>query len=240
MQPKSATQHPSTKQKTRLNEIMACAAQLPFSRSPEAAGGFDFISTNNPSHSLSLESLRLASASTYFSSRTFAEFSMASPASLTVPLAVALSPPVLNFSQPAIPIHVAIHNVAATPVTLVNWNTPLDPRAAVLGVFEVSDTNNNPVPLDSIKISRRLPPSTDELVEIPAGQAVETVVHLPSVGLVGGREYTVQAKGIWHAVWSRARDEVSGSQLERFENATRAEFISNEITVDSSTSTCNE
>ncbi|KAA8649564.1 hypothetical protein EYZ11_011406 [Aspergillus tanneri] len=155
---------------------------------------------------------------------------MATSASLTTPLAVALSPPVQAFSQRAIPINVSIHNGAAVPVTIINWNTPLDPRAAVLGVFEVRDTTtNDAVPLDTIKISRPLPPSSDELVEIPAGQSVETVVNLPSGRLVSGKEYTVQAKGIWHAVWQMARNEVSEAKLEHFEDARRGEFVSNQI-----------
>ncbi|KAB8075084.1 hypothetical protein BDV29DRAFT_190435 [Aspergillus leporis] len=155
---------------------------------------------------------------------------MATSVSLTTPLAVALSPPVLAFSQPAIPINVSIHNAAATPVTIVNWDTPLDPNAAVLGVFEVRDTTTNDVvPLGTIKISRLLPPSSDEIVEIPAGQSVETVVNLRSGGLVGGKEYTVQAKGIWHAVWPKARNEVSQAKLEHLEDAARGEFMSNKI-----------
>ncbi|KAH8432091.1 uncharacterized protein LDX57_009737 [Aspergillus melleus] len=154
-------------------------------------------------------------------------------ASSTPPtLDVVLSPLVLPFSQPTIPIQVAIHNAASTPVTIVNWNTPLDPRAGVLGVFQVRDTTTDDiVPMDELKISRQLPPSADDLVEIPAGRSVEAVVRLPSGTLVAGHEYAIRAKGIWHAVWETPREEVQGLRLEKFENAKRGDFLSNEVSV---------
>lgn len=157
---------------------------------------------------------------------------MASSTPATASLEVVLSPLVLPFSQPTIPIQVAIHNAAATPVTIVNWNTPLDPAAGVLGVFKVHDTTTDDlVPLDELKISRQLPPSADDLVEIPAGRSVETVVNLPSGALVAGHEYVIQAKGIWHAVWETPREEVQGVRLQQFEDAKRGEFASNEVSV---------
>ncbi|KAK1145148.1 hypothetical protein N8T08_004581 [Aspergillus melleus] len=147
-------------------------------------------------------------------------------------LDVVLSPLVLPFSQPTIPVQVAIHNAALTPVTIVNWNTPLDPRAGVLGVFQVRDTTTDDiVPMDELKISRQLPPSADDLVEIPAGRSVEAVVRLPSGPLVAGHEYAIRAKGIWHAVWETPREEVRRLRLEQFENAKRGDFLSNEVWV---------
>lgn len=158
----------------------------------------------------------------------------AAMAAVSAPLSldVVLSPLVLPFSQPTIPIQVAIHNPSSTPVTVVHWNTPLDPHAGVLGVFQVRDaTTDDVVPVDELKISRQLPPSADDLVEIPAGRSVEAVVNLPSGALVAGHEYMIQAKGIWHAVWETPREEVQGVRLEQFEDAKRGEFVSNEVSV---------
>ncbi|KAF7174208.1 hypothetical protein CNMCM5623_006693 [Aspergillus felis] len=131
-------------------------------------------------------------------------------------LQVTLSPVPPSPAQPiSLPIKVAIHNPTNTPVTFLNWGTPFDPRANLLGVFQINDTsNNNPITLDTIKINRQLPPSRDDLVEIPAESAKEQTVTIPWVPLEEGHEYAVQAKGIWHGIWACTRDEVTDSQLE--------------------------
>ncbi|RHZ43082.1 L-threonylcarbamoyladenylate synthase [Aspergillus thermomutatus] len=142
-------------------------------------------------------------------------------------LQVTLSPVPPSPAQPiSLPINIAIHNPANTPVTFLNWGTPFDPRATLLGVFQINDTStNDPVPLDTIKFTRQLPPSRDDLVEIPAESSTERTVTIPRVPLEQGHEYAVQAKGIWHGIWECTRDEVTDAQLERLGEA-RGEFES--------------
>ncbi|KAF7591472.1 hypothetical protein BBP40_001518 [Aspergillus hancockii] len=149
--------------------------------------------------------------------------------SASTTLQVTITPPVISaFSDPTVPIQVSVHNPADTPVTVLNWGTPLDPSANVLSIFEIQDiTENQPVILETIKISRRTPPSADDLVEIPAGSSVDKEVKIPLVPLTIGHDYSIQVKGIWHSVWESPREAVTAANLEQFGEARRGEFSSN-------------
>ncbi|KAE8367557.1 hypothetical protein BDV27DRAFT_123694 [Aspergillus caelatus] len=152
--------------------------------------------------------------------------------STSLSLQVTITPPVIPaFSEPpTVPIQVSVHNPSDTPITVLNWGTPLDPSANVLSIFDLRDTTENqPVTLPTIKISRRMPPSVDDLVEIPAGSSVEKEVTLPHVPLTMGHEYSVQAKGNWHSVWESPRDDVTAEKLEHLGAAERGEFTSNVV-----------
>jgi hypothetical protein len=141
-------------------------------------------------------------------------------------LQVILSPVPPSATQPiSLPINIAIHNPATTPVTFLNWGTPFDPKANILGVFQINDTTtDHPITLDTIKFSRQLPPSRDDLVEIPAESSMERTITIPHVPLEEGHEYAVQAKGIWHGIWQCPRDQVTDSQLQQLDK--RGEFES--------------
>lgn len=143
-----------------------------------------------------------------------------------------IAPPVLPaLSQPStiVPVHVSVHNPGThAPVTLLNWGTPLDPRANLLGIFHIRDVSQDTlVPLDTIKVSRALPPSADDLVEIPPGGSVDVVVTLSHVPLVEGHEYSIQAQGTYHAVWEGSRNQVPTTELEKLSGGKRGEFSSN-------------
>ena len=152
--------------------------------------------------------------------------------STSLSLQVTITPPVIPaFSEPpTVPIQVSVHNPSDTAITVLNWGTPLDPSANVLGVFELHDTTENqPVTLPTIKLSRRMPPSVDDLVEIPAGSSVEKEVTLPHVPLTMGHEYSIQAKGNWHSVWESTREYVTTEKLEHLGDAQRGEFLSDVV-----------
>ncbi|KAJ5097850.1 hypothetical protein N7532_004851 [Penicillium argentinense] len=128
----------------------------------------------------------------------------------------------------AVPITISVHNPADAPMTLLRWNSPLDLSAGLLGVFEVCDTGTGQaVPVDTIKISRKLPASLEDLVEIPAGQTVNQTVNLPEIQLEEGHEYSIRAQGIWHAVWDMPLADVTASQLNDLTGSTRGQFQSN-------------
>lgn len=131
-----------------------------------------------------------------------------------------------------VPITISVRNPAQAPVTLLTWNTPLDSRAGVLGVFEVCDTGNGQaIAIDTIKVSRKLPATSEDLVEIPGGQTVSRTVNIPAFPLEEGHEYTIRAQGIWHAIWEMPLTDVTISQLAELTGATRREFQSNLATV---------
>jgi hypothetical protein len=113
-------------------------------------------------------------------------------------------------------------------VTFLKWGTPFDAHAAVSGVFEVCDTVDGTVlPLDVLKMSRKLPPSTDDLMEIAAGQSLDNIIELPGLHLEEGHDYSIVTKGIWHALWKEPLVNVTASQLSDFSGANRGEFRSN-------------
>lgn len=130
-------------------------------------------------------------------------------------------------------VKVSVHNLAEIPLTLLRWGTPLEPAAGVLGVFEVRSLDSNDgndegpiLHMDTIKVSRKLPPTVDELVEVPAGGAVEAVATLPPLQLPAGREYAVVARGRWQAVWEGRIGDVTPEKLEGFTDAKAGEFVS--------------
>lgn len=131
-------------------------------------------------------------------------------------------------SSSTVPIKVSVHNTGSDPVTFLKWGTPFDGHAAVSGIFEVCDTADGTVlPLDILKMSRKLPASADDLIEIAGGQQLDNIVELPGLDLQEGRGYSIVAKGIWHALWKGPLVDVTASQLKDFSGADRGEFRSN-------------
>lgn len=132
----------------------------------------------------------------------------------------------------ALPIKISVHNAADSPVTILRWGTPLDPQAGVLGVFEICDTmDQRKLPVPTIMVSRKLPASEYDLVEIQARHTIDVTVNLPILGLKKGHEYCVRAQGTWHAVWPTELSNVTTSQLRDNEGAHRGDFLSNESSV---------
>ncbi|KGO41977.1 hypothetical protein PEXP_054040 [Penicillium expansum] len=132
----------------------------------------------------------------------------------------------------ALPIKVSVHNAADSTVTILRWGTPLDPQAGVLGIFEICDTTDKrKLPVPTIMVSRKLPASEDDLVEIQARHTIDVTVNLPIQSLDKGHEYSVRAQGTWHAVWPTELSNVTTSQLRDNEGAYRGDFISNESSV---------
>ncbi|EEH39929.1 hypothetical protein PAAG_02118 [Paracoccidioides lutzii Pb01] len=130
-----------------------------------------------------------------------------------------------------IQLSVAIrNNIPNQAITLLKWNTPLDPQANVLGIFEVREAESGKLVTSLIvKISRKLPPTQDDLVEIPANGVKETQVTLKPMSLDHGAQYKVSAKGRWQAVWAGGVDDVTADQLAEFSCASLGDFESNTV-----------
>ncbi|KAF7717779.1 Uncharacterized protein PECH_007376 [Penicillium ucsense] len=135
-------------------------------------------------------------------------------------------------SASTLPVKVSVHNTGNDPVTFLRWGTPFDPRAAVSGVFEVRDTTDGRVlPLDDLKMARKMPPSHEDLMEIPGGESLDKVVEIPGLDLQEGHDYSIVSKGIWHALWTTPMVSVTEDHLADLSSATRGEFRSNEAHV---------
>ncbi|KAL1649151.1 hypothetical protein SLS58_001725 [Diplodia intermedia] len=117
----------------------------------------------------------------------------------------------------------------STPLTLLNWESPLDPLALQLGLITIypadndSKDDNEPLPLATIQVSRKLPPGRDQLVSLAPGEsrARDVVLREPVVPLGkvremdGKKRVKVVCGGRWKAVWGAAGDGVGDAALER-------------------------
>ncbi|KAL8740008.1 MAG: hypothetical protein Q9190_007244 [Brigantiaea leucoxantha] len=124
-----------------------------------------------------------------------------------------------------ITLHVVLQNRASHPITVLTWDSPLDPRAGVLGIFQARDAQYDTVVRgDVIKFARQLPPNRDSFVEVGSHQQTETWVKLPVMQLKSGRGYLVEARGKWKAVWNRKLDEIEKSSLDSMTGASTGSF----------------
>ncbi|KAK7753788.1 hypothetical protein SLS62_004153 [Diatrype stigma] len=132
------------------------------------------------------------------------------------------SPPRITFG---------VTNNSTQPLTVLIWDTPLDPLALQLGhvVVSVSVSSSSsgaaaagrrpqlelePLDIPTIKIRRKMPPGADALVAIAAGATAENEVvlrealvppeKLPRPG-DAGKVAAVACAGSWAAVWPAAR-----------------------------------
>ncbi|RDW92745.1 uncharacterized protein DSM5745_00067 [Aspergillus mulundensis] len=162
---------------------------------------------------------------------SFKAIMSSSPPNLEITLSSPSIPP--SFSDPlTLTFDVSVTNQGGSPATVLKWGSPLDERANVLGVFEIRDVESDEiVPLNSIKFNRQLPPPKEDFVEIASGGSVTAAVTIPLVPLVGGRSYTLKAKGWWQAVWERSLDDVPESDLDQLKGALRGEFVSEAVPV---------
>ncbi|KAJ5371519.1 uncharacterized protein N7496_007611 [Penicillium cataractarum] len=149
--------------------------------------------------------------------------------SLGLQVTLASQLPILH-AQPSltIPVKVSVHNTGSDPVTFLKWGTPFDAHAAVSGVFEVCDTADGTLlALDVLKMSRKLPASAEDLIEVAGGQVLDNMVELRGIHFQEGHDYSIVTKGIWHAIWKEPLASVTASQLADFSGANRGEFRSN-------------
>ncbi|OJD30460.1 uncharacterized protein BKCO1_6000050 [Diplodia corticola] len=115
----------------------------------------------------------------------------------------------------------------STTLTLLNWESPLDPLALQLGLISVyGGGSDEPLPLATIQVSRKLPPGRDQLVSLGPGESKsqdvvlrEPVVPLKKVKEAGGKTVKVACKGRWKAVWAPAEGAagVAEKALEKME-----------------------
>ncbi|KAL1955651.1 hypothetical protein VTO42DRAFT_8196 [Malbranchea cinnamomea] len=130
-----------------------------------------------------------------------------------IPLFIALQP-INSELKPDEPctLDIAVQNTDGnnSVLTFLTWDTPLDPHAGVLGVFEIHDEDDPSVKINTqiIAIRRKLPPPPEDFVEIAAQQTLSARVMLDQVDLPAGRRYAIRAKGWWQAVWEATKEEV--------------------------------
>lgn len=122
-------------------------------------------------------------------------------------------------SPPA--VAVTVTNGGAGPLTVLAWDSPLDPLALQLGLVRITP-EGAPAPLDlpAVRAGRRLPPGEGSLVSLAPGEGRENHVVLagPAVppGAVGGGRggrARVEVGGRWSRVWPGPREELTEAQI---------------------------
>ncbi|KAL8383451.1 hypothetical protein RB595_010582 [Gaeumannomyces hyphopodioides] len=171
-------------------------------------------------------------------------------ASSPLPAAAMASPDVLSkltvsVSQSATSpptLAVKVVNGNDVPVTVLTWDSPLDPAALSLGVVHITPAGAAaPLELPTIMFRRLMPPAPESLVTIEPGAAVERemvlkdeVVPADKLFGSGGAPARVTLKGRWTCVWVKRRADISEESLDRTsgaDDAVEGEFESNETEV---------
>jgi hypothetical protein len=142
------------------------------------------------------------------------------PLSSTLSLSIAEKSPAT--SPPTLQITATnLHH--STSLTLLTWDTPFDDKALLLGVFHLVDTSaNEALPLPGLKVNRQLPPPRDAFLEIKPRHAITKEIALdgPAVKIEKGKEYDVQARGKWKAVWHASVVDIGDENLKRMGGGT--------------------
>ncbi|RYO96008.1 hypothetical protein DL765_011746 [Monosporascus sp. GIB2] len=103
-----------------------------------------------------------------------------------------------------------VTNTSPRPVTVLAWESPLDPLALQLGRVAVTPAGGGGRPLEfpTAQVRRRMPPGPEDLITIEPGETAENEVVLREALLPPerlGRRATVVCRGAWAAVWPGLR-----------------------------------
>lgn len=97
---------------------------------------------------------------------------------------------------PKVVLQAHVTNPASVPLTVLRWNSILDPQAGLLGTVSLRNHDTaKEVEVPSIMVNRQMPPPKEEYVRIEAGGSVSNEVKIALVTdmLEDGVEYDVLA-----------------------------------------------
>ncbi|KAH8747166.1 hypothetical protein F5883DRAFT_584408 [Diaporthe sp. PMI_573] len=117
-------------------------------------------------------------------------------------------------------VSIKVTNNSPSPVTILSWESPLDQLALSLGLFRITPSGaSEPLEIDRIMVSRKMPPSGDSLVSLAPGESRENQVVLKEILVpaekLKGKKSTVEVSGRWMGVWPKPRDELSSEAIEK-------------------------
>ena len=149
-------------------------------------------------------------------------------------LQVLIMAQLLTVPESQIKVDITICNHFQHTVTIQTWDSPLDPKCALLGILDVLDRDTNtPLPIDRVVFSRQMPPPPESFVQIESGGECTNSVLIPLIQFDLNHEYRIEAKGAWKAVWSDAKDKIDASILSSLADASTGEYVSNVVTIKS-------
>ncbi len=97
---------------------------------------------------------------------------------------------------------------------MLTWDTPLDPKAGILGTFQARNVEcEELLQGDFLIIRRKMLPSMENFVEIGGRQQIRARVTLPGLQLPVRTEYVIEGQGRWQAIWCRPITEIDDSLL---------------------------
>ncbi|KAI0885097.1 uncharacterized protein GGS22DRAFT_162765 [Annulohypoxylon maeteangense] len=137
---------------------------------------------------------------------------------------------------------ISVTNAHSGAVTILSWNSPLDPLALQLGVVSFAvpagseDDSSSPIQIPTIQIRRRMPPGPESLVTIGAGQTSEQEVEVkgPLLETLRGRRVAARCSGEWTSVWLSEADAITKVSLDNAgasEDALRGSFQSEVVEI---------
>ncbi|KAF9871887.1 hypothetical protein CkaCkLH20_10519 [Colletotrichum karsti] len=121
-------------------------------------------------------------------------------------------------------VSVSVKNTSPdTTVTILKWESPLDPAALGLGQVSITPAGaSEPIPAHAIKISRKMPPGAESLVTLRPGESADNVIELREPRVPGdvwkAGKAQVAMKGRWMAVWPGLTTEELLQQPERLKS----------------------
>lgn len=108
----------------------------------------------------------------------------------------------------------------STTLTLLRWDSPLDPLALQLGLISVTPAGASaPIDMPTIQVRRAMPPDAESLVTLPPGESVTSIVELrdtfvPEDTWAQGKA-KIGMKGSWGAVWPGVKKDDLLGDLEK-------------------------
>lgn len=123
-------------------------------------------------------------------------------------------------SPPAVTVKVT--NNSPKPVTILRWQTPLDPLALQLGLLSITPAGaSEPLEIPTIKVSRKMPPGEEALLSLAPGESRENEIVLKEILVpldeIKGKKSAVKAKGRWDHVWLAPRDQLTQQAIEELD-----------------------
>ena len=133
-----------------------------------------------------------------------------------------------------------VANIGSGPVTILAWDSPLDPLALQLGLLSLTPVGSDgPLDIPAVKISRQVPPEEDSLITIDPGSSQENKIifkePIVPLDILKGSQVDVECKGRWRSIWSAKRSELSAETINALgigdETAFKGDFQSNHVEI---------
>ncbi|EDU43032.1 hypothetical protein L13192_04929 [Pyrenophora tritici-repentis] len=136
----------------------------------------------------------------------------------------------ISTSPPALLVTLQ-NNHPETTYTLLKWATPLDASALDTGVFSITTADGKAVEQVVRRITRKMPPPPNQIVELAPGRNVsrEVLFDKSAAVVTGMGKYRVEAKGVWKGGWARNRAEITTKDLWAFGES---EFAGSRFVID--------